>query len=101
MRRVSVGILLIASALFLAFPGNGGAQTAPPKASSALETLQSAKQPLPRETVRDLVARLNDVEVRKLLLERLDAVDRAVHMIFDAAQVDVEIVGNTAVVIAV
>ncbi|HIC81546.1 MAG TPA: hypothetical protein EYH07_04165, partial [Kiloniellaceae bacterium] len=54
------------------------AQTQPPEASDApdpaIEALKAADPGLSETTIRDLVARLDDAEVRRLLLERLDAV---------------------------
>jgi moderate conductance mechanosensitive channel len=41
--------------------------------SAALQQLRDAKTPLSEAAIRDLIARLDDQEVRTLLLERLDA----------------------------
>lgn len=64
--------------LVLAFPApqaaRGQAADAPDVGGSeALQELRASGQPLSEAAVRDLVARLDDAEVRQLLLERLDA----------------------------
>ncbi|WP_299392452.1 mechanosensitive ion channel family protein [Pelagibius sp.] len=63
--------------VFLAAPG-ALAQTLPPGEQNvpdpAIEALKAADPGLSEATIRDLVARLDDAEVRRLLLERLDAV---------------------------
>ncbi|WP_193370512.1 mechanosensitive ion channel family protein [Pelagibius marinus] len=64
--------------LVLAFPApqaaQGQAADVPAAGGSeALQELRASGQPLSEAAVRDLVARLDDAEVRQLLLERLDA----------------------------
>lgn len=73
--RQRVAGLLLALLLWLPSAVPAGAQSgAPdPAASEALQQLQESGQPLSPEAVRDLIARLDDAEVRQLLLERLDA----------------------------
>jgi len=73
MRRF-LAALLAAGALAAAAPDIAAAQAAGEAADSseALQELRAA-QPLSEAAVRDLVARLDDAEVRQLLIERLDA----------------------------
>ncbi len=67
--------LAFCALLWLPSAGPAGAQEAVTDsgASQALQQLQAGGQPLSEAAVRDLVARLDDVEVRLLLLQRLDA----------------------------
>jgi small-conductance mechanosensitive channel len=72
MRNLWFGLLLCGLALVV-LPAGLSAQTAGGAESAALQQLRAEGQPLSEVAVRDLVARLDDAEVRQLLLERLDA----------------------------
>ncbi|WP_422366671.1 mechanosensitive ion channel family protein [Pelagibius sp.] len=71
---------ILLSVLLLSFFTLGAAQAqvtgteSPGEEATALEELRAGGAALSEEAVRDLVARLDDAEVRSLLLERLDAV---------------------------
>ena len=66
VRRASVvGLVALALAAGVAFPASAQNPPAEPKVSALPE-------PLTKESVRELVARLSDDEVRKLLLDQLD-----------------------------
>jgi small-conductance mechanosensitive channel len=66
VRRASVvGLVALALAAGVAFPASAQNPPAEPKVSVLPE-------PLTKESVRELVARLSDDEVRKLLLDQLD-----------------------------
>ena len=77
--RTNVINFLIFAALALLVGGTsiGAAQPKTDADISAYQTLKSSDRPLSRDAVRDLVARLDDAQVRDLLLSRLDATDRA------------------------
>jgi len=74
MRRL-VGSLVLCALLWLpsAMPVAAQDSAPDPAASEAMQQLRDSGQPLSEAAVRDLVARLDDAEVRALLLERLDA----------------------------
>jgi small-conductance mechanosensitive channel len=64
-RAIVVGLLVAACATVAAFPAE--AQTRATKAKAV-----ALPEPLTKESVRELVSRLSDEEVRKLLLDQLD-----------------------------
>lgn len=72
MRRF-IGCLLFCVLFWLPAPAGAQDAAADPAGSEALRQLQASGEPLSEAAVRDLVARLDDAEVRQLLLERLDA----------------------------
>ncbi len=74
--RVSSLLLVLFLACFAPVPAQAQVTGtgAPGEEATALEQLQAGGTPLSEEAIRDLVARLDDAEVRSLLLERLDAV---------------------------
>ena len=74
MRKSWAVVLLCLTMSWLAIlPAWGQVGAAAPAESEALQRLRATGQPLSEAAVRDLVARLDDAEVRQLLLERLDA----------------------------
>jgi moderate conductance mechanosensitive channel len=77
MGRVILALPTLGLAAFLLLGAWADAFAADPGEAVAVEQLRAADGPLARETVRDLVARLSDEQVRALLLERLDAVAAA------------------------
>jgi len=66
VRRASVAWLI--AVMLVA----GSAFAATPKHAAAAAAVPALPEPLTKDTVRDLVARLSDDEVRKLLLDQLD-----------------------------
>ncbi len=64
-RAILVGLFAVACAAIAAFPA--AAQTNASKAKAI-----ALPEPLTKESVRELVSRLSDAEVRKLLLDQLD-----------------------------
>jgi small-conductance mechanosensitive channel len=65
VRRSLAFVAVVALALCAAFPGWA-------KDPPASEKVPALPQPLTKESIRELVARLSDDEVRKLLLDQLD-----------------------------
>ncbi len=74
MRQIrAVALLCLAVFAVLSVPGTAPAQAPAAAPTEALQKLRAEGQPLSEAAVRDLVARLDDAEVRQLLLEQLDA----------------------------
>jgi len=70
MRKLIAGLLLCVALGGLSSAAMG--QTAA-EYSEALQQLRASGTPLPPDVVRDLIARLDDAEVRQLLIEHFDA----------------------------
>ena len=88
---IGIGLLLLVAVWPAATVHAQTPMSAPAPASDAdaLSQLESAGQPISPETVRDLVARLSDAQVRELLLQRLDATAAAASVPGAAGGLDV------------
>ncbi len=88
-----VRLLLFCLCLFLfAMPGSFGmAQTIPGLTNGKSESAQKTNLPenLTPETIREMVSKLSDQDVRALLLERLDAVAREREPVTAAQNIDI------------